>query len=158
MIDTLHLFLCIADLLINLPIMDLRTQDGREKGRVEKLDWTKQTHLAAYEHFLNDCCKISFCWYAKDSKLNWRDLYWRKTDGMSIKSKSRIFSTPQKNEIQHLWSTFIHLINSLKRPDCDADDLESGFKQYIPDKTCDTLRACTCYECTRIYLHIWKHL
>ena len=36
MIDTLHLFLCIADLLINLLIMDLRRQDGIEKGRVGK--------------------------------------------------------------------------------------------------------------------------
>ena len=45
MIDTLHLFLRIADLLINLLIIDLRRQDGIEKGRVEKLDRTKQTHL-----------------------------------------------------------------------------------------------------------------
>jgi len=133
MIDTLHLFLRIADLLINLLIMDLRRQDGIEKGRVEKLDRTKQTHLAAYEHFLDDSCKISFCWYVKDSKLNWRDLTGpEKIRLFNLMDIPTVFpSLPQKNEIQHLWSTFIHLINSLKRPDCDADDLESGAKQWV---------------------------
>lgn len=32
-IDTLHLFLRIGDLLINLLILDLRRQDGVEKGK-----------------------------------------------------------------------------------------------------------------------------
>lgn len=59
-IDTLHLFLRIGDLLINLLIMDLRRQDGVEKGKLDKFDKSKQTHLAAYEQFLNDSCRISF--------------------------------------------------------------------------------------------------
>ena len=37
-IDTLHLFLRIADLLINLLIMELRRQDGIDKKKSFKLD------------------------------------------------------------------------------------------------------------------------
>ena len=135
---------------------------------VEKLDPTKQTHLAAYEHLLNDCCKISFCWYVKDSKLNWRDLTGpEKIRLFNLMDIPTVFpSLPQKNEIQHLWSTFTHLINSLKRPDCDADDLESGAKQWVrhfcsiyqTKHVTPYVHKCTCYACTRIYSHIWKHL
>lgn len=73
-IDTLHLFLCIGDLLINLLILDLCRQDGIEKVKVDKLDRMKLTHLVTYEKFLNNHCKISFSWYIDDSKLKWRDL------------------------------------------------------------------------------------
>ena len=74
-IDTLHLFLQICDLLINLLIQELRRQDGIDKSSTIKLDRTKQTYLAMYERFLNHQCKISFSWYVDDSKkLKWRDL------------------------------------------------------------------------------------
>lgn len=66
-IDSLHLFLRVCDLLINLLIQELRRQDGIEKSSSVKLDRTKQTHLATYERFLNQQCKISFCWYVDDS-------------------------------------------------------------------------------------------
>lgn len=62
-IDTLHLFLRVADLLINLLIMELRRQDGIDKTTRVKLDRNKLTHLAKYEHYLNEDCKISFRWY-----------------------------------------------------------------------------------------------
>ena len=68
-------FLRIGDLLINLLIQELRRQDGIDKSSVTKLDRSKQTHIAAYERFLNEQCKISFTWYVDDSKkLKWRDL------------------------------------------------------------------------------------
>lgn len=59
-IDTLHLFLHISDLLIDLIIMELRCEDGIEKNKA-KLDRTKQTNLARYEKFLNDF--FSLVWY-----------------------------------------------------------------------------------------------
>ena len=48
-IDTLHLFLRITDMLINLLIMELRLQDGIDKATEVKLDRSKLTHLAKYE-------------------------------------------------------------------------------------------------------------
>lgn len=49
-IDTLHMFLRISDVLTNLLIRDLRIQDGLNK--------TADTNLKIYESFLNEVCKI----------------------------------------------------------------------------------------------------
>ena len=134
-IDTLHLFLRIGDLLINLLILDLRRQDGVEKGKLDKFDKSKQTHLAAYEQFLNDSCRISFCWNIKDSKLTWRDLTGPEKIRLfnSIHIPDLFPSLPNKNKIQQLWLTFIHWINYLKRDDCNADEIETGAKQWVRD-------------------------
>ena len=53
-IDTLHLFLRISDVLINLLIRDLGTADGINR------DGDK--YIKIYEQFLNDKCKIRFHW------------------------------------------------------------------------------------------------
>ena len=73
-IDTLHLFLRVADLLINLLIQDLRREDGISKAA--GLDLSRYTGITAYETFLNGPCKINFKWYTnKETKqLQWRDL------------------------------------------------------------------------------------
>ena len=46
--DILHLFLRIADVLINLLILELRRHDGIEKCR--SLDRTKAHYVVAYEN------------------------------------------------------------------------------------------------------------
>ena len=70
-IDTLHLFLRVTDLLINL-LMELRRQDGLIKLATRvKLDRNKLTHLAKYEHFLNEDCKVSFRWYVEEATIKW---------------------------------------------------------------------------------------
>ena len=66
-IDTLCLLLRIADLLIDLLILELRHQDGID-SQTRPL---KKTHLASYEAFLNEECKISFQWYAEEQKLKY---------------------------------------------------------------------------------------
>ena len=73
--DVLHLFLRICDVLINLLILDLRRLDGIEKVQTN-FDRSKAAHVAKYEKFLNEQCKISFHMYVdKVSKsLKWRDL------------------------------------------------------------------------------------
>ena len=70
-IDTLHLFLQIRDLLVNLLVMELRQQDGIEKVLLwivlKMLIWT------LYE---NDDCLIPFSWYVDTTSkvLKYRDL------------------------------------------------------------------------------------
>ena len=73
-IDMLHLFLRVADLLINLLIQDLRREDGILKAT--ETDSITQPGIAAYETFLNTVCKINFKWYTnRDTRqLQWRDL------------------------------------------------------------------------------------
>ena len=67
-IDTLHLFLWIPNVLINLLICDLRTTD--------EIHSNGDKYINIYEEFLNSKCKIRFHWFTdKASKgLKWRDL------------------------------------------------------------------------------------
>lgn len=74
---TLHLFLRVGDVLIDLLIKDLRTLDGietmtRRRGSNEN---TGQ-NVNAYVQFLNVECKIRFRWYVDKETKNttWRDL------------------------------------------------------------------------------------
>ena len=103
-IDTLHIFLHVADILINPLIGDLHFQDGIEKATSVNYDPSRCTHLALYEKYLNESCKISFKFYISEEnkKLCWRDL--------TGPEKHRLFehidivklfpSLPRKQEIQ----------------------------------------------------------
>ena len=57
-IDSLHLFLRISDVLINLLIRDLRILE-----KATSLDEANKTNIKAYKTFLNESCKIRFQWY-----------------------------------------------------------------------------------------------
>lgn len=85
-IDTLHLFLRLTDLLTNLLIQDLRSQDGIAK-RTSPMFHTNATNMVTYEKFLNETCKIPFQWYVnpETKQLKWRDL--------TGPEKLRLFST-----------------------------------------------------------------
>ena len=74
-IDSLHLFLCISDVLINLLIRDKRIVDGIEKATSVYLNKTTAAIIEAYEQFLNDSCKILFQWFVdRLKKIEMRDL------------------------------------------------------------------------------------
>ena len=73
-IDTLHLFLRISDVLINLLIMDLLREDGIKKSKIDKIDRSTENCIVIYERFLNEQCRISFQQYTSNSKLEYRDL------------------------------------------------------------------------------------
>ena len=132
-IDSLHLFLRIGDVLINLLIRDLRFLDGVEKAT--SVITPDSTNLKSYEEFLNKSCKIRFHWFIdKDSKsLKWRDL----TGPEKVRLFERIdiptlFPThPQKYELKFLWSEFYNLINKLKKPDCDSEEFEERAKAWV---------------------------
>ena len=62
-IDTLHLFLRISDVLAQLLIQDLRIAECIEKNQKfqKGFDRTKYTHMAIYEQFVK-CFRIPFQW------------------------------------------------------------------------------------------------
>ena len=134
-IDKLHTFLRITDVLTNLLILELRRLDGIDKARCEKLDRSKHTNLVVYENFLNVTCKISFKWYTcEDSnQLKWRDL--------TGPEKLRLFnrmdipnlfpSLPNGSKVQHVWSVFMNLMNDLGKPNCSAENFESTAKDWV---------------------------
>ena len=125
-IDTLHLFLRICDVLINLLIRDIRVLDGIEKSN---------SNLNRYESFLNNECKIHFQFYNdKDSKtLKWRDL--------TSTEKNRLFTAiniqdlfpllENNTQIQKLWAEFFSLIQFLSKPECDASEFDQRSKDWV---------------------------
>ena len=117
-IDKLHTFLGITNVLTNLLILDLRRLDGIDKARCGKLDRSKHTNLVVYKNFLNVTCKISFKWfiYEDSNQLKRGDL----TDpeklhlfnGMDIPS---LFpSLPNGSKVQHVWSVFMKMLYTCK--------------------------------------------
>ena len=131
MIDTLHLFLRIADVLINLLIQDLRREDGIMKSI--KTDTSQHVNITGYETLLHDC-KINFRWYiSKDSKeLQWRDL--------TGPEKVRLFtavdlpkyfpSLKNSSAIQDVWKEFWRLFTSLEEPG-EVGELQKDIKCWV---------------------------
>lgn len=135
-IDSLHLFLRIADVLINLIIRDLRTLDGVERATSSRNSAGESVgqRFATYIKFLNDTCKIRFqCFTDKEKKLNWRDL--------TGPEKVRLFKNidipvlfpdlQSKDQLKKLWSNFFHLTEELGKVDCNAVEIERQAKEWI---------------------------
>ena len=74
-IDSLHLFLRITDVLINLLIRNLQILDGITKARDVTRTHTN-SYTETYKKFLNVDCKIRFKWNVeRDTKeITYRDL------------------------------------------------------------------------------------
>ena len=73
-IDNLHLFLRVSDVLIDALIVDLLRQDALDKSKkVAGLDRAKHKHLAAFEEFVT---KIGISGFmltiGLESKIKWR--------------------------------------------------------------------------------------
>ena len=73
-IDNLHLFLRVSDVLIDQLIMELLRLDAIDKARrVAGLDRTKHKHVAAFEEFVGSLGISGFSLFlGDDSKVKWR--------------------------------------------------------------------------------------
>ena len=131
-IDSLHLFLRIADVLINLLIRDLRRLDGIG---LTTANCSQSKNLDAYIDFLNNECKIRFRWYTdkESKKVTWRDL----TGPEKIKLFDRINITvlfpdlQTKDKLQKLWKDFFALIKTLGKRDCNAIEFGHRSKAWV---------------------------
>ena len=124
-IDNLHLFLRVADVLINLLIMELRRQDCIEKQRVfSEFNHVKYKHCAAFERFV---CSLGIPGYSFYIGRTSKQLKARTLTGPE---KLKVFShinmaqllpalrPDQVTKLQHLWGELLQL-NRLfsKRPE-----------------------------------------
>lgn len=73
-IDNLHLFLRVSDILIDQLIMELLRLDAVDKAKkVAGLDPTKHQHVAAFEEFVWSLGISGFSLFlGDDSKVKWR--------------------------------------------------------------------------------------
>ena len=129
-IDTLHLFLRITDNLQNLLILSLRTADAIEKKKVfnDGFDHSRYKHMAGYEKFLNEVCKIDFHWFlSKETKeLKWRDLTGPEKLRLiaNINIPSLLPHHGDKEKIQQIWVDFSHLYKRITiQKDLDEQEI-----------------------------------
>ena len=127
MIDTLHLFLRVADVLINLLIQDLRREDGILKAT--NIDTSQHSSITAYESLLADC-KINFRWFiSKATKdLQRRDL----TGPEKVHLFNQVDLPNLKNvaALQDVWKEFWRLFTKLQSPG-DISELEEDIKNWV---------------------------
>ena len=135
-IDHLHLFLRISDVLINLLIRDLQVADGIHKSTSTLPNKSKGRYMVTYRDFLNGPCKIQFNWFIdKESKrLQFRDLTGpekiRLFENINIPKLFPVLST--KNELQGIWKEFYSLIQQLGKSECDdINKFEKSVKCWV---------------------------
>ena len=130
-IDSLHLFLRVSDLLINLLIQELRRQDGITRA---VFDRTKHVNATAYENFLNEVCKIRFHWYTcKETKqMKWRDLSGPEkiTLFKNIDIPKFFPAVPNGALIQDIWKEFWRLFRELEEH-TNPSELQSEIKNWV---------------------------
>ena len=128
--DTLHLFLRVTDVLINLLIRDLRRLDALKNSK-------SNLNIDKYITFLKEKCKISFhIYHDKESKeLKWRDL--------TGPEKIRLFEKvdleplfpemPNVSTIQSIWKKFYDIYKKIQssKPVSSTQDLRSLLTSWI---------------------------
>lgn len=131
-IDSLHLFLRISDVLINLLIRDIRKLDGVELCSEGN---KKNKNIDVYADFLMKECKIRFRWFTdqESKKMTWRDL--------TGPEKVRLFhhidiptlfpNLQDKNQLQVLWRDFFALIETLGQRHCSSEEFGHRAKSWV---------------------------
>jgi len=128
---SLHLFLRIADVLINLLIRDLGIKDGLNKAIEVPID----SYTKLYETILNETCKIRFKWnidkYSKEIKC--RDLTGPEKvklfTHMDIAEKFPALKKQKKQE--NCGKIFFVLAQDINKEMCDADELSRKIKLWV---------------------------
>lgn len=114
-INNLHLFLRVADNLINLLITELWRLDGIE--RCTALDRSLACHVTEYECFMQNTYKIPFKFYiCQDSRsLKWRDLTGPEKYKLfkKIELPNLFPNLPRVSIIQQVWKQFMVLNESI---------------------------------------------
>ena len=134
-IDRLHLFLRISDVLIELLIRQLKCEDAIDKKLTFNTGFArdKYRHMDAYEKFLHSI-GIAFEWSVdKDTKkLSYRDLTGPEKILVfqKINIKELLLNFADNIKIENLWKSFINIFGELKL-DYSTDDEVDTFRQNV---------------------------
>ena len=126
-IDNLHMFLRVADTLIDLLIVEMRRLDALDKTKkLSSFDRGKAKHLAGWETFIDSLAIPNAHFYI--DKMS-KELKYRTLTGPE---KIRVFENIQistllpnhltlATKIQSLWKEFLKLHTILSKPTSDSD-------------------------------------
>ena len=130
--DTLHLFLRVSDVLINLLIRELRRLDALKNIK-------SMSNTEKYIGFLKEKCKISFYIYVdKGTKeLKWRDLTGPEKIRLfeKVDLKQWFSDMPNVGTIQNIWMKFydVYIIVKSSNPvaTCSMQELRCKLKTWM---------------------------
>ena len=127
-IDTLHLFLRISDVLIDLLIRELRRSDAIEKKTTfsDGFPRDKYKHTASYEEFVESIgISFNFRINKESKKLEYRDLTGPEKLKLfqNINIPTLLPRYSRNKEIQVIWQKFMELIGDLKLDFTSEDDI-----------------------------------
>ena len=133
-IDTLHLFLRICDVLIENLIIELRRADAIE-NRVSRgtVNLTKCPHMERYMHFLNSL-NIPFTWSVNrdTGKLQYRDLTGPEKMQVieNINIKELLPSYNDAETVQSVWKKFLLLYTNMRQTFHKHEEIDA-FSQSV---------------------------
>ena len=158
MIDNLHLFLRVADVLINLLITELKRQDAIDKKKsFTSFNAEKYCHIFGFQKFVTRLGIPDFQFYiGKTSKqLKCRTLTGPEKckvfQNIKITEMLPNSSIEEACRIQHLWDELLSLNETFSKPPGDLSDQVATFvekaRQWrfyfnIPKFECHTLYPC----------------
>lgn len=137
MIDNLHLFLRVADVLVDLLIIELRRQDSATKLSTSVFDGKRYKHLHHFQTFVSGLGIPGYAFWIGE---NSRQLKWRTLTGpeklkvfanINIQMLLPLLDEAETIRIQVLWTTFLDLNKLFSKPSHDIcnNDIEAFEKK-----------------------------
>ena len=141
-IDNLHLFLRVADVLVDLLIVELRRQDSATKLSTTVFDGKRYKHLHNFQTFVSSLGIPGYSfWIGQNSKqLKWRTLTGpEKLKVFTHINIQHLLPTMDEAEtirIQVLWTSLVELNKSFSKPpgqisSADIEAFEAQAKQWV---------------------------
>ena len=137
-VDNLHLFLRVSDVLINLLIVELRRQDAIDKvTKFSSFDPVKYKHCSGFEKFVSDLGIPSYHFYIGQNSKQLKIRTLTGPEKHKVISNIRIadllpnLSPSKVLQIQWLWTELLHLNQTFsKRPEeLSQTDIDSYEQQ-----------------------------
>ena len=153
-VDTLHLFLRITDVLYDLFIKDLRQIDGKQKNET---DFTTQPHLRQFFSDLFEIYKIRRPYYVDGNKIKIRDLQGPEKKKLFNEVDLKLFAPNNEKIIKtdKLWKDFMSIFNDIKSNQLNTEDTKKKTKDWLLDfaKLYDVAHITPYMHCFSNHLH-----
>ena len=159
-IDILHMFLRISDLLYNLLFIEIQVLEFKVTGQYnENPDIEKTILIKRFRDFLVNICKIKKPLYVDEKKVK-KEIKLKDLNGPE---KLRLFNNinivkllpgyEKRKENQNLWTDFMKLYVALKKNSLTSEEIDVICKQWLQDFVNLNHRS----DCTP-YVHLTQHL
>ena len=128
-IDMLHLFLRISDVLYDLFIANLRQLDGKQKNEI---DFSTQPHLNQFFLDLKETYKIQNPYFINGKSIKIRDLRGPEKKRLFENIDLTKYADNEKiKEIDKLWKDFWEIFNQVKRNVINKDIIKEKTSNWL---------------------------